>query len=451
MTLDYPALPGVSEPLKHVTEPPYSFFMAIQDIYPTALRLLGRPVLVVGGGPVAERRAKGLLDAGAKVTVVAPVATENLRGLAASGLLTWEPREYRTSDLDGVWFVQTATGTAAVDTQVSADAEAQRLWCVNASDHEASAAWTPAVAVVDDVKIAINAGGDPRRAMALRNAVATALETGDLPLRRHRKPDAAGKTPAGSVALVGGGPGDSGLITVRGRRLLGQADVVVADRLGPRELLKELAPDVRVIEVGKTPGHHPVPQVEINRILVDEALQGNRVVRLKGGDPYVLGRGGEEAEFCRQNGVEVEVVSGVTSAISVPAAAGIPVTHRGLAKGFSVVTGHEELSEVPARPDHTVVLLMGVAQLRDSAAALAGSGLPLDTPVGIVENGYLPDQRVTIGTLGTIADQAEAVGVANPAVIVIGDVVRVSPFAPQHFKTADYSTITPNRPRVRSN
>ncbi|MDO6144478.1 uroporphyrinogen-III C-methyltransferase [Paenarthrobacter aurescens] len=425
--------------------------MAIQDIYPTALRLLGRPVLVVGGGPVAERRAKGLLDAGAKVTVVAPVATENLHGLAASGLLTLEQRGYRTSDLDGVWFVQTATGAAAVDTQVAADAEAQRIWCVNASDHEASAAWTPAVAVVDDVKIAINAGGDPRRAMALRNAVATALETGDLPLRRHRKPDAAGTTPAGSVALVGGGPGDSGLITVRGRRLLGQADVVVADRLGPRELLKELAPDVRVIEVGKTPGHHPVPQLEINRILVDEALKGNRVVRLKGGDPYVLGRGGEEAEFCRQNGVEVEVVSGVTSAISVPAAAGIPVTHRGLAKGFSVVTGHEELSEVPARPDHTVVLLMGVAQLRDSAAALAGSGLPLDTPVGIVENGYLPDQRVTIGTLGTIADQAEAVGVANPAVIVIGDVVRVSPFAPQHFKTADYSTITPNRPRVRSN
>ncbi len=449
VTQHYPALPGVSGPLKHVTEPPYSFFMAIQDIYPTALRLLGRPVLVVGGGPVAERRAKGLLDAGAVVTVVAPVATDNLRGLSDAGLLTWERREYRTEDLDGVWFVQTATGTSAVDTQVAADAEAQRLWCVNASDHEASAAWTPAVAVVDDVKIAINAGGDPRRAMALRNAVATALETGDLPLRRHRTPDASGTT--GSVALVGGGPGDSGLITVRGRRLLGQADVVVADRLGPRELLNELAPDVRVIEVGKTPGHHPVPQLEINRILVDEALQGKRVVRLKGGDPYVLGRGGEEAEFCRQNGVEVEVVPGVTSAISVPAAAGIPVTHRGLAKGFSVVTGHEELSEVPARPDHTVVLLMGVAQLRDSAASLAGSGLPLDTPVGIVENGYLPNQRVTIGTLGSIADQAEAIGVANPAVIVIGDVVRVSPFAPQHFKTADYSTITPNRPRVRTN
>ncbi|WP_104042643.1 uroporphyrinogen-III C-methyltransferase [Arthrobacter sp. ZGTC412] len=414
--------------------------MAIQDIYPTALRLLGRPVLVVGGGPVAARRAKGLLDAGARVTVVAPVASDALRELADAGLLTWEPRTYDSSDVDGAWFVQTATGNSAVDAQVSADAEAQRIWCVNASDHEASAAWTPAVAEVDDVKIAVNAGGDPRRAMAVRDAVATALETGDLPLRRRR-------ASAGSVALVGGGPGDTGLITVRGRRLLGQADVVVADRLGPRELLNELAPDVRVIEVGKTPGHHPVPQSEINRILVEEALKGHRVVRLKGGDPYVLGRGGEEAEYCRQHGVEVEVVSGVTSAISVPAAAGIPVTHRGLAKGFSVVTGHEELSEVPARPDHTVVLLMGVGQLRESASALGKAGLPGDTPVGIVENGYLPNQRVTIGTLGSIADQAEAAGVANPAVIVIGDVVRVSPFAPSHFKTADYSTITPNSPR----
>ncbi|QDW30684.1 uroporphyrinogen-III C-methyltransferase [Arthrobacter sp. KBS0702] len=419
--------------------------MAIQDIYPTALRLLGRPVLVVGGGPVAARRAKGLLDAGARVTVVAPYACPALNDLAAAGLLDWQPRPYRSTDVDGAWFVQTATGNPAVDAQVAADAEAQRIWCVNASDHEASAAWTPAVAVVDDIKIAVNAGGDPRRAMVLRDALATALETGDLPLRRRRaRADAA----AGAVALVGGGPGDAGLITVRGRRLLGQADVVVADRLGPRELLAELAPDVRVIEVGKTPGHHPAPQAEINRILVDEALAGHRVVRLKGGDPYVLGRGGEEAEFCRQRGVEVEVVPGVTSAISVPAAAGIPVTHRGLAKGFSVVTGHEELSEVPARSDHTVILLMGVAQLRDSAASLARAGLPAATPVGIVENGYLPNQRVTIGTLETIADQAEAASVANPAVIVIGDVVRVSPFAPSHFKTADYSTTSPNAPRV---
>lgn len=428
--------------------------MVVQDIYPIALRLLGRPVLVVGGGPVAARRAKGLLDAGAAVTVVAPEASAALLELADAGLLTWRDRDYRSGDVDGVWFVQTATGVASVDRQVAADADAQRIWCVNASDHEASAAWTPAVAQVDDVKIAVNAGGDPRRAIALRNAVAAALESGDLPLRRHRvrKDDGGGsqasdlraavsglgRSPragadrvltAGSVALVGGGPGDPGLITVRGRRLLVQADVVVADRLGPRSLLDGLDPDVRLIEVGKAPGHHPVPQSEINRILVREALAGHRVVRLKGGDPYVLGRGGEEAIYCREHGVPVEVVPGVTSAVSVPAAAGIPVTHRGLAKAFTMISGHEELSNVPSGSDHTVVLLMGVGTLRASSAALAGHGRGPDCPVAIIENGYGPNQRVTIGTLSTIADQAEAVGVANPAVVVVGDVVRVSPLA----------------------
>src|SRR6478609_30544 len=153
--------------------------MAIQDIYPTALRLLGRPVLVVGGGPVAARRAKGLLDAGALVTVVAPVASPALQEMADAGLVTWEARPYRSSDVDGVWFIQTATGVPEVDAQVSADAEAQRVWCVNASNHEASAAWTPAVAVVDDVKIAVTAGGDPRRALVVRDTAATALETGE--------------------------------------------------------------------------------------------------------------------------------------------------------------------------------------------------------------------------------------------------------------------------------
>ncbi len=418
--------------------------MVVQDIYPIALRLLGRPVLVVGGGPVAARRAKGLLDAGAAVTVVAPEASAALLELADAGLLTWRDRAYRSGDVDGVWFVQTATGVASVDRQVAADAEARRIWCVNASDHEASAAWTPAVAQVDDVKIAVNAGGDPRRAIALRNAVAAALESGDLPLRRHRVRNddggslasdlraaagGLGRSPVGSVALVGGGPGDPGLITVRGRRLLVQADVVVADRLGPRSLLDGLDPDVRLIEVGKVPGHHPVPQSEINRILVREALAGHRVVRLKGGDPYVLGRGGEEAIYCREHGVPVEVVPGVTSAVSVPAAAGIPVTHRGLAKAFTMISGHEELSNVPSGSDHTVVLLMGVGTLRASSTALAAHGRGPDCPVAIIENGYGPNQRVTIGTLGTIADQAEAVGVANPAVVVVGDVVRVSPLA----------------------
>lgn len=413
------------------------------DLYPTSLRLLGREVLVVGGGAVAARRARGLLDAGAKVTVVAPEAGPDVVRLDEAGLVAWVRRGYETRDLDGAWFVQTATGLPPVDARVAAEAEERRIWCVNAADHEASAAWTPAVARVDDVTVAVNAGGDPRRAKALKDAIVLALRTGRLPLRRHRRPDpeaaphdGARLARAGRVALVGGGPGDAGLITVRGRQLLAEADVVVADRLGPRGLLSELGDGVRVVEVGKAPGAHTATQDEINEILVREAKSGNAVVRLKGGDPYVLGRGGEEAQYCRERGVDVEVVPGVTSAVSVPAAAGIPVTHRGLATGFSVATGHDELAELPARPDHTIVLLMGVRRLAESVVMLRARGLAPDTPVAIVERGWTPEQRVTIATLDRIVSRARAVGVANPAVIVVGDVVRVSPYAAGLFAAA---------------
>lgn len=403
--------------------------MTVRDLYPTSLRLLGRPVLVVGGGAVATRRAKGLLDAGAVVTVVAPEASAELAGMHALGLLHWQQREYRSGDLAGKWFVQTATGRPEIDAAVAAEADEIRVWCVNAADHEASAAWTPSVARVDDVTVAVNAGGDPRRALAVRRAIVEGLETGSIPLKHYR-------TGKGSVALVGGGPGAEDLITVRGRKLLAQADVVVADRLGPRGLLGELDRSTRIIEVGKSPQAHPVPQEEINEILVREARVGNRVVRLKGGDPYVLGRGGEEAEYCRAHGVEVEIVPGVTSAISVPAAAGIPVTHRGLARGFTVVSAHEDLAEVPSGSDHTVVLLMGVATLRRSAVTLTTKNRAADCPVAIIEDGFGAGQRITIGTLASIADQAEAVGVGSPAVVVVGDVVRVSPFAPAGFRLA---------------
>ena len=234
----------------------------------------------------------------------------------------------------------------------------------------------------------------------------------------------------GTVHLVGGGPGDPGLITVLGRRLLDEADVVIADRLGPRSLLGELDPGVLVIDVGKLPGHHPVPQDEINELLVEHARAGRRVVRLKGGDPYVLGRGGEEAAYCRSNGIAVEVVPGVTSAISVPAAAGIPVTHRGVADTFTVVTGHAQVSAQSGGRDHTVLLLMGVSALAASAAVLAAGDRGDDCPVAIIEDGYGPDQRVTIGTLSTIAELASRRGVRSPAVVVIGDVVSLSPYSP---------------------
>jgi len=247
----------------------------------------------------------------------------------------------------------------------------------------------------------------------------------------------------GTVHLVGGGPGDPGLITVLGRRVLDEADVVIADRLGPRSLLGELDPGVLVIDVGKLPGHHPVPQDEINALLVEHARAGRRVVRLKGGDPFVLGRGGEEAEFCRSNGIPVEVVPGVTSAISVPAAAGIPVTHRGVANGFTVVTGHELLPSLPGGSDHTVLILMGISGLAASAVMLASGPRGGDCPVAIIEDGYGPNQRVTFGTLATIADLAAERGVRSPAVVVVGDVVTLSPLHPRYRK----HQLAPDEPR----
>jgi uroporphyrin-III C-methyltransferase / precorrin-2 dehydrogenase / sirohydrochlorin ferrochelatase len=388
--------------------------------YPLVLDVAGRRVVVVGGGPVAARRAKPLADAGADLVVVSPFLCEPLADLVADGRASWFPRDYVSGDLEGAWLVHTATGDRSTDTAVVADAEASRIWSIRADDAALSAAWTPAVARVGDVLVAVSGGGDPRRATRLRDAVQTALETGSLPLRHHRPG-------AGSVALVGGGPGDPGLVTTRGRLLLAQADVVVVDRLAPRALLAELDPEVEIVDVGKTPGHHPVGQDEINRLLVEHATAGRRVVRLKGGDPFVLGRGGEELAACRAAGVPVEVVPGVTSAVAVPAAAGIPVTHRGLAKQFTVVSGHEGLDWASlAAIEGTLVLLMGVSRLGETAARLVEHGRDPATPTAVVEDGFGPQQRLTVGTLATIADLAAERDVRPPAVIVVGDVVTLA-------------------------
>ncbi|WP_370449936.1 uroporphyrinogen-III C-methyltransferase [Cellulomonas sp. PhB143] len=230
----------------------------------------------------------------------------------------------------------------------------------------------------------------------------------------------------GRVVLVGGGPGAVDLLTLRGRRALTEADVVVADRLGPVAVLDELAPGVEVIDVGKAPGHHTVPQHEINAILVEQARRGRRVVRLKGGDPFVLGRGGEEVEACRAAGVPVEVVPGVSSALSVPALAGIPVTHRGTAAGFHVTSGHDGLDALAvacARDGAaTLVVLMGVAVLGRIVAQALAAGAVAGTPVAIVENGSTERQRTVRGSLGEIVAAAAAAGVRSPAVIVMGGV-----------------------------
>ncbi|GAA4875129.1 uroporphyrinogen-III C-methyltransferase [Serinicoccus chungangensis] len=389
------------------------------------LSLSGRRVVAVGGGPVTARRVADLLAEGAAVEVVSPELCPALTAsLSERTTLSWTPRRYAGArDLDGAFLVHTATGDPETDRRVAADAEARHTFCVSAGDAAAGSAQVPARAAVPtpagEVRVAVHAGGDPRRAAGIRTDLADHLTGGVVDLRARRPH-------GGWVALVGAGPGEEQLLTRRATTLLAAADVVVADRLVPQAVLARLPETVRVVDVGKQPQHHPVPQEEINRILVEEARRGQGVVRLKGGDPYVLGRGGEERAACEEAGVPVEVVPGITSAVSVPAAAGIPVTHRGLARGFTVVTGHEELPGLPTGTDHTLVVLMGVAGLRETASRLVAAGRPEACPVGIVERGWTAEQRVTLGTLADIAGRAEQVGVTSPAVVVVGDVVTLA-------------------------
>ena len=236
--------------------------------------------------------------------------------------------------------------------------------------------------------------------------------------------------PLGRVTLVGGGPGDGQLLTVAALTALREADVVFFDRLGPVARLSEWAPGAELVNVGKTPGHHAVNQTEIEQKLVEAALAGRTVVRLKGGDPFVFGRGGEEVLACSRAGVPVTVVSGVTSAIAVPGAAGIPVTHREISRLFTVVSGHTPLAESElvhlAGLGGTIVVLMGVGTLPHLTAGLARAGMRASMPVAIVEKGFSTSQRTTRATLADIAALASRLGVLSPAVVVIGEVVRLS-------------------------
>jgi uroporphyrin-III C-methyltransferase len=238
---------------------------------------------------------------------------------------------------------------------------------------------------------------------------------------------------AGWVALVGGGPGAADLITVRGLTLLRRADVVVVDRLAPRALLEGLAAEIEIVDAGKGPHGHNLSQDEINALLVERALRGHRVVRLKGGDPFLFGRGGEEALACAAAGVPCEVVPGVTSAVAVPALAGIPVTHRGVTQDLAVVSGHVDPShpgstanwDALAAGPGTIVVLMGVGALPEISDELVKRGRPAATPVAVIQSGATPRQRVVTGTLADIAAAADAAGVHSPAVIVIGEVVAL--------------------------
>ncbi|MFC6022510.1 uroporphyrinogen-III C-methyltransferase [Plantactinospora solaniradicis] len=437
-------------------------------LYPLALRLDGRRVLVVGGGAVATRRVPALLEAEARVVVVAPELTPALQAHVDAGRLEWVARRFEPADVDGAWLVQVAVDDPDAAEAVSDAALARQVFCVRADDRAAATAWTPAVTRYGAVTVAVLGGGDPRRAVAVRDAIRERLIDGTLPgsgptpeigpdpdgaVDGVPVPDGAmdgvpepGGTfpdgvasasangaarPVGWVALVGAGPGDPELITIRGRRLLAEADVVVADRLVPGLLLDELRPEVELVDATKIPHGPAAAQEEINRVLVDRALAGARVVRLKGGDPYVFGRGGEEALACAAAGIPVTVVPGVTSSIAAPAAAGVPVTHRGVAHEFTVVSGHlppdHEDSLVDwsalARLRGTLVVLMGLNNLPAITAALRTYGRSPQTPAAVVQEGTTGGQRVVRSTLEAVAADALAAGFRPPAVVVFGDVV----------------------------
>ncbi|GAB1645543.1 uroporphyrinogen-III C-methyltransferase [Krasilnikovia sp. MM14-A1259] len=404
------------------------------NLYPLALRLDDRRVLVVGGGAVATRRVPALLAAGARVEVVAPELTPALRGHVDAGRVTWHARRFVPADVDGAWLIQVAVDDPVAAAQVSEAAEAARVFCVRADDRTAATAWTPAVTRHGAVTVAVTDDGDRRRALAVRDVVAAALESGPLaavPAGRSPGVPAHASAEGGHVALVGSGPGDPELITVKGRRLLAAADVVVADRLVPGMLLGELRPEVEFVDAAKIPYGPAAAQEEINRILVERAQAGKFVVRLKGGDPFVFGRGGEEVVACAKAGVPVTVVPGVTSSIAAPALGGIPVTHRGVAHEFTVVSGHvapEDPSSLVdwaalARLRGTLVILMGLKNLSRIAARLLAEGRAADTPAAVVQEGSTDAQRVLRSTLGEVADAVSEAGIRPPAVVVVGDVV----------------------------
>ena len=394
-----------------------------ENAYLVGLRLAGKKVVVVGGGTVAQRRLPLLVANGADVHVIARSATPAVEAMAG---ITLTLREFRDGDLDGAWYAIAATDDPDVNTAVVAEAERRHLFCVRADIAREGSAVTPASFEYEGLAVGVLAGGDHRRSAAIRSAIHEALQQG-------RIAEDSSVTPGvlqGGVALVGGGPGDPELITVRGRRLLAHADVVVADRLAPPELLAELPPHVEVIDAAKIPYGRAMAQDAINEVLIDRARAGKFVVRLKGGDPFVFARGYEEVLACADAGIPVTVVPGVTSAIAVPALAGVPVTHRAVTHEFVVVSGH-------VAPDHpeslvnwnalaamsgTIVLLMAVERIELFTKALLDGGRPADTPVLVVQHGTTASEHTLRATLADAPERIRSEGIRPPAIIVIGPV-----------------------------
>lgn len=459
----------------------------LMQALPLFFDLNGRRVLVVGGGVVATRKVQSLCQAGAHVSVVAPYICDALKNLNEDNL-TFVDAVYNPEFLDKVWLVIAATSDPQVNQQVYADCVAADIW-VNVVDVPHLCTFTfPAIVDRSPITIAISSAGKapvlarlwkerlesmiPRWTGKLANVAgdfrrhvkaaipemsqrrhywekifrgrAVALAELDnwqgvqQELERQLKADANATKPAGQVYLVGAGPGDPDLLTIKALRTMQLADVVVYDQLVSPEIMSLCRKDADFIAVGKRANKHTLPQDQINQLLVTLALEGKVVCRLKGGDPYIFGRGGEEAEILVENGIDYHVVPGITAAAACSASAGIPLTHRDYAQGIQFVTGHCKNddgvigidSEQPdwkrmAQSNQTLVIYMGVIRSQIIKTRLMKYGRSRLTPVAIIENGSRPNQRVVTGKLHELDELAQKHNIGSPALIIVGEVVKL--------------------------
>lgn len=448
------------------------------DYLPIFCRLDNKPVLLVGGGEVAERKARLLLDAGAQLTVVAPELDPELAELAANGSIEWLAGEFAPQQLTGKWLVVAATDRREVNALVYQSANQARIFANVVDDPKRSSFIMPSIIDRSPLMVAISSGGKaPVLARLLREKLeallpqhlgAVAAFAGSLRERvkarfasmgeRRRfwerllgadrlgqalaRGDSASANQladslfadesqtAGEVVLVGAGPGDPGLLTLHALRQMQKADVVVYDRLVSDEVMALVRRDAKRIFVGKQAGNHCVPQEGINQLLLDEAKKGQRVVRLKGGDPFIFGRGGEELETLVGSGIGFQVVPGITAASGCAAYAGIPLTHRDHAQSVRFVTAHgkggaQDLDwPLLAKDKQTLVFYMGLSSCATIREQLLTHGKAGDTPVALIERGTQPSQRVIRGTLDQLPELV--VGVESPALIMVGSVVTLA-------------------------
>jgi len=449
---------------------------AAPNLFPLFAVLRDRRVLVVGGGAVARRKTEALLAAGARVVVGAPALEPVLAQWKADRRIEHRNGAFEAHWLDDAWLAIAATDDAATNRAVVAAADARRIFANAVDDAGLSRFHVPARVERGPLQIAISSGGGaPMLARLVRERLEIQFDESfgalaDLLARnreriRSRWPDLAARrrgfarllagplqsllrkrqhlaaerafdselrqhdaTPRGSVALVGAGPGDPGLLTLRALRALNEADVVLHDRLVSDEVLQLARRDAEKIGVGKRAGDGGHSQARINALLVELASAGKRVVRLKGGDPFVFGRGGEELEALRAHGIDFEVVPGITAAVACGAYAGIPLTHRDHAQSLRLVTAHgkDDIDALDwaslAQGRQTLAFYMGVAGLERIRERLVAHGLPAATPFALVENGSRPEQRVVAGALSDLPALARSHAVRAPALLVVGEV-----------------------------